>query len=158
MIADFALPQRDHAPAQCLKGLNGGSVSLDVACQLRKPVFAANSWHASQLAARVLVPEATVYLDDRPMPQQDDIRLARQVASMQAKSVAHGMKAPAHVELRLRILLPIAPHDLRARCRNGSIFRIHPISHDCAAGSSARQDDGANGDTRFQQPSTDNKA
>lgn len=132
-IANIAFPQRNHAPAQCLKGLGRGGIALDIARQLRNPVVAARPRHIRELAAGVLMPKASMDLDDCAIARQDDVRLTGQVAPMQPEPVAHGMEASANKEFRLRVLLPVTPHDPRPGCRDGGGFYLHPISCNCAA-------------------------
>lgn len=132
-IIDIALPYRNDAPAQRLKRLGRGGVALNIVSQLWNPIVAARSRYIRQLAARVLVPKASVHLDNRVVPRQDNVRIARQVAPVEAKAVTHGMQASTHDELRLRVLLPVTSHDPRSCRRNGGLFRLHPVPYDYAA-------------------------
>jgi len=73
------------------------------------------------------MPEATVDEDAEPVFRQDDIEFARQVRTMQAKSVSQGMKGLADTDLgtgistldRRHVGRPLAGRELiRGLCRS----------------------------------------
>lgn len=131
-ITHIAFPQNNHTPTQCLKGFSRDGIALDIARQLRNPIVAARPRHVRKFAAGMLMPKASVNLDDSTMARQDDIWLAGQVTPVQPEPIPHGMKAPAHKKLRLRVLLSVASHDPRSCCRDGRFVCLHPISCACA--------------------------
>jgi hypothetical protein len=65
-------------------------------------------------ATGMLMPKAAVDKDYALMPWQNDIRRAGELAGMQAESKAQCVKQLSDCKLRLRILLPNRPQDVRA--------------------------------------------
>jgi len=65
----------------------------------------------------VLVPKTAMHEDDGAMLWKHDIRIARQICAMQTEAKTEAMQQLTDSDLGLRILLPDAPHDARARFR-----------------------------------------
>lgn len=116
-VPGLAFPYHQDTPsgfAQCPSGLG---VALDVASELRIPIFRAAARSPGQPAARVLVPEASVNLDGHAVARKHDVRGSREISPMQPEAYAHRMKKSAHGEFRPSVLLSYGPHYRRREGR-----------------------------------------
>ena len=75
------------------------------------------------------VPEATMHENDRAPAWQDDVGCPRQMARMQCKSQAAGVKVPAHGKLGERVLLAHLSHQGGTLGCGRQTGRNRPRSH-----------------------------
>ena len=120
---DLALPDREHAPSQAFERATCLGVAFDVPGELRLPVRPVRRRPPLTQPASVLMPEAPVDEQDRAMLRQHQVRRARQIAAMEAKSVTEPVDEAPDEYLGTRIRGPDARHD-------GATFRRRvSISH-----------------------------
>jgi hypothetical protein len=121
-ILELAFPNHQHPPSQSLQLPTFPCVPASSRINLRFPVVRARLRHLSPLAV-MTVPETSVDENDRSSCRQYDVRRARQVAAMQAKSVAKTMQQRTHGDLGLGV----RPTD--ARHQPASMFGSEPVRH-----------------------------
>lgn len=113
---DLTFPDYDYSPSELFQQSRAHSVPLDIPCQLREPIFNARARDVGKLASRVLMPKASMDLDDRLVPGKDDIGRSWKVPAVQPEAQAHRVQPLAHDDLWPRILLAVAAHYPRTRC------------------------------------------
>jgi hypothetical protein len=96
LITALALPDRCNSPSkpgQCSRLVG---VTLDVSIELGAPVFGVTLWPRSEGTARisVLMPEATVNLDDDTALAEDEVRLAGQLFDVGAIPITKPVENP----------------------------------------------------------------
>jgi hypothetical protein len=71
-------------------------------------------WHCGAPTAGVAVPEAAVNEHDDPAGREHDVRFARQVAAVQAKTETVAVEGSAYDQFRPRVLGADSRHDFAA--------------------------------------------
>ena len=123
---DLALPDREHAPSQAFKRATCLGVAFDVPGELRLPIRPVRRRLPLTQPASVLMPEAPVDEQDRAMLRQHQVRRARQIAAVEAKSVAEPVDEAPDDDFGARIRSPDARHDGAALCRRVSVAHSWP--------------------------------
>jgi hypothetical protein len=106
---ECALPDDQYAPSSCAKIIHGHTVTRDGCFNLPLPEFRPRRRHFAQRTA-VSVPETSVNEHRCMIARQHQIRPARKVSAVQAKSKTTGMQAAPQEQLRFRIPSPDAAH------------------------------------------------
>lgn len=123
---DLALPDREHAPSQAFEGAACLGVAFDVPGELRLPVRPVRRRLPLTEPTSVLVPEAPVDEQDRAMFRQHQVRRARQIAAVEAKSVTEPVDEAPDDDFGTRVRGPNARHDGATLCRRVSISHSWP--------------------------------
>ena len=123
---DLALPDREHAPSQAFESAACLGVAFDVPGELRLPVRPVRRRLPLTEPASVLVPEAPVDEQDRAMFRQHQVRRARQIAAVEAKSVTEPVNEAPDDDFGTRVRGPNARHDGATLCRRVSISHSWP--------------------------------
>ena len=108
-VSRLALPDDEDLPAEQTKTPQVAAITLGIASQLRRRILASYGAPLPVLAP-MGVPVAPADVDDLPMPRQNQVRVARQVTAMQAKSISEPMNDPSDDQLRRRVLRANASH------------------------------------------------
>lgn len=111
----LALPDNFNEPSQLVERGRLTAIPFGVCGQLRPPEGNVGRGLCGETAAGMLMPEAAMHEDDRPVLRQHDVWPARQHRVMEAVPVPHAMEQPPNRQLRPRVL-PTDP-------------RHHPASH-----------------------------
>lgn len=88
----LALPDGDYAPSLATERADAAFVALDVVGEFFAPVGGPGLGHGGASAALVAMPKAAVDEYDGFVFGQDDVRLAGQVAAVDAEAVAHAVQ------------------------------------------------------------------
>ena len=126
---DLALPDHEDLPSQLAKPRPMLGVARRIPFQLRQPVCSIGFGPTDDSAARVvmLMPETAMHENHLPSRREDEVRLARQVSTVQPVPVAHRMQEAPHGHFGLHSLGPDARHDL------ASTLWIYGVDHLAAA-------------------------
>jgi hypothetical protein len=98
-VSRFALPDDANCPTEALQCSFGFNVPLGVSLKLCPPEISVTRGDAAFLAMGMLMPKAAMHLDRHAMNGQNNVRFARQVVPMDAKSVSQAVEVPSHQEL-----------------------------------------------------------
>jgi hypothetical protein len=98
-----AFPNDNDSPSIVEKRLGLPVISHHVHGELLVPERSTTLRPVCQSAAGMSVPEASMYQDDRLVPPQGDVRMARKTSNMQTKSVACCVQPPADDQFRARV-------------------------------------------------------
>lgn len=109
-VARLAFPDDLHIPPIRSKHIGHLRIAPDVAFELCNPKLSISHGSGRSPALCVTVPKATVYEECDPMPGEDEIRAAWQVAAMESESVPKGMCGRSNRKLGLCILAPHLRH------------------------------------------------
>lgn len=109
----LAFPDREDAPSNRFQAFSRLAVTLRSAGQLRRPIgcIRAGYLRISATGFRMLVPEAAVHKDNRPVLWQHNIGITGQVTAMEPETVAGGMQNPANGQLGGSVFCPYRTHD-----------------------------------------------
>ena len=121
-IAKLAFPDDQHTPVECCQPIQGTGIPRDVGIELRMPVFLPCPGHRGSTACwiRVLVPKAAMHHHDLAAAREGEVWPSRQVAAMQAETVAECVGDAPDQDLRPRVLAADRRHGAAARLRNAS--------------------------------------
>jgi hypothetical protein len=106
----LAFPDHYDAPTELAKSPNSDPVASNVPIELGLPKGKIALRGIGVLAAGVPVPEAAVNKDHGTVARQDDVRPAREIATVQAKSISQPVQRRANDQLRLRVPAPDPGH------------------------------------------------
>ena len=106
----FTLPNHQDLPSQSSELSEVGRVALSVATELGFPILKIRSRSVGQLAARMLMPETSVYEEHLPAPRENQVGAPRQVVSVKAVPIAHGVHKAPHRKLGLHALAADRTH------------------------------------------------
>ena len=123
VVVRLALPHNETRPAHGLQGTQGGSVASPNRLELSIPVFDASAGSRSPATSFVTVPEAPVNEQDLAPAPKHDVRPARKIARVEAKSITVAMQKAADAQLRASIFAANSRHQcasLRRRQRIGA--------------------------------------
>lgn len=127
-IVQLTLPDDEYPPTRSFKFIFRSSVARNVALELALPERGPRLGDVRQSAV-VAVPKAAVHKEGDPPAPEDDIRLPRQLAGVEPKSVAHRVQEPANGHFGCRVAASdtahegaaLGPaHDVEARTRLAS--------------------------------------
>ena len=128
--SDLAFPHRQHPPAQSPQTAPVPGVALDVPIQLRFPVSAIGPRPPVASSTSVLMPEAAVHEDDRPVSGQHEIRRSGKVSPVEPEPVAQSVDQPPYGDLGRGVGRSYLRH-------HGAAFRgREPFRQICSASSS----------------------
>jgi hypothetical protein len=88
----LAFPNRNNLPASLLKSSLVPHITADIAGPLFTPELGPCFRNNATPATLMTVPEAAMHEDHRPMLYEHDVRLPRQLFSMQSVSVTEGVQ------------------------------------------------------------------
>jgi hypothetical protein len=109
-IGSLTLPKHQRLPSVAAKTRHVDLVAEHIALPLHSPEFGIRYWRNPAQSAVVNMPVATVDEDHLPAASEHEIRLSRQVASVQTIAVTERMDETADAHFRLRILRPDPLH------------------------------------------------
>jgi hypothetical protein len=101
-VADFTFPDCQDVPSDVLQLLGRLPIPFNIPVKLCSPEFCVGCGPTAS-RAMVPVPEAAVNEYDFPHARKGQIRLSREIRSVQPKAVAHTVHQPANDHLRPRI-------------------------------------------------------
>ena len=84
-IAQPALPDDQHFPAESAEFAEVAAVSFDVSATFGLPELRVRGGHDTSVSAAVHVPVAAVHEDDLFVTRQDQVRFAGQIFALQSK-------------------------------------------------------------------------
>lgn len=87
-IPNFAFPNDERPPPPLLEGADQASVSFDIRLELGLPELGSGAGRGRPFAPGMSMPETTVNEHSQTMLWQDEIWLARQITTGEAKAQA----------------------------------------------------------------------
>jgi len=121
--ANLAFPDDQGLPPHGPQSPPILSVAIDVPRELWDPVVLVARWNAMAPFARMLMPEAPMDKDHFAAAGKDNIRYAREISTMQPKTIPQRMYDPSNRYLRLSVLGVDPPH------QPASFFGAEGIRH-----------------------------
>ena len=97
--SDLAFPHRQHPPARSTQPAPVPGVALDVPLQLGFPVRVIGPRPPVASSTSMLMPEAAVHEDDRPVPGQHEIRRSGKISPVEPEPVAKSVDQPPYGDL-----------------------------------------------------------
>jgi hypothetical protein len=99
----FAFPNHYNAPAEVSELSQDALITRLVPIKLGGPELAIRFGSVSEPASGMPMPETAVNEDSGAVPRKHNVRFARQVAAMQAKSIAESMQHRSDDAFRRRV-------------------------------------------------------
>jgi len=110
----LARPNREYAPAILAQFSDIAFVAGDIAFEFFTPISLAGFRHSCFATPFMTMPETAVNEDAGFVFREDDVGIARQIAAVDAKAVAHPVKDGADHDLRLGVFAANSTHHPRA--------------------------------------------
>ena len=124
LVVHLALPHNQALPPHSLQCTQGSSVASACCLELSIPVFDASAGSRSPATSFVTVPEASVNEDNLAPASEHDVRAARKIARVEAKSITVAMQKTAEAQLRASMLAANSRHQC-ASLRGGQRVGAH---------------------------------
>jgi hypothetical protein len=100
VLFELTLPYREDAPASRFQFCLRVSVTFPIPCQLRFPILAPCPWQPPFAATGVLMPKTAMEENNFPPAGENEVRLARQILSMQPEPVTETVQQTPQSEFR----------------------------------------------------------
>ena len=110
LVVHLALPHNQALPAHSLQCTQGSSVASACCLELSIPVFDASAGSRSQATSFVTVPKAPMNEHNLAPAPEHDVRTARKIARVEAKSIAVAMQKTADAQLRASVFAANSRH------------------------------------------------
>lgn len=117
-MLEFAIPDRQHAPAHGPQRRNVRPVAFDIAIEFNLPIARIRFWPAAVEAfcVRVLMPKTSMNENSAPIPPADDVRFSRKFFRVKPVSNAQFAQNRPHGQFRLGLFRLNPPHVLGTAC------------------------------------------
>lgn len=116
-IFQFAFPNHQYFPPQCLHGFQLFLVVCFVAVNFFEPPIGSGFWYYKIFAVVVTMPKTSMHKNHRFVFRQYNVWFARQVFYMQPKAITLCMQKLSHQYFRFRIPAFNAAHVVAPRLR-----------------------------------------